>query len=51
MVLNGKEEDQSYVWRLGNVEVGRTNEYAYLGINVSQNGFEKAKTDNILKCN
>ena len=51
MVLNEKEEDKSFIWRLGNVEIGRTNEYKYLGINVCQNGFGKAKTDKIFKCN
>ena len=30
---------------MGNVEISRKNEYNYLGINVSQNGFRKAKTN------
>ena len=42
MVLNEKEEDKSFIWRLGNVEMGRTNEYKYLGIqNGSGMGLEK----------
>ena len=42
MVLNEKEEDKSYIWRLSNVEMGRTNEYNCLEINASQNGLGKA---------
>ena len=51
MVIDEREEDQSYVWKLRNLEMGGTNEYKYLGITVSQNAFQKAKTDTIFNCN
>ena len=50
MVLNGREQDQEFIWKLGDMELGRTDEYRYLGINVSPRGFEKAKREKFFKC-
>ena len=51
MVINGGMEDDGRVWELGGNILKRTKEYVYLGINLSEDGCEKAKSEKIAKAN
>ncbi len=49
IVVNGNEEDDGYMWQLGGMNIGRTNEYKYLGMKVDECGCEKTKNEKMYK--
>ena len=51
MVINGNVEELDRKWKIGNAEIGRTNEYRYLGCVLNEKGCEPAKNDKIFKAN
>ncbi|KAF2356260.1 hypothetical protein FHG87_012988 [Trinorchestia longiramus] len=43
MVINGGETDRDREWNIGEVKIGRTKEYKYLGCMLSEDGCARAK--------
>ena len=51
VVVNADGEDDGRAWRIGEMEIGRTDQYKYLGIMVDENGTDRTKLDRIAKAN
>ena len=51
LVVNGDASDRDRTWMLGGNEIGRTEEYKYLGIWLDERGCEKTKQDRIARTN
>lgn len=51
LVVNGTDEDVDRKWVLGGKEIGRTNEYRYLGMNVNEKGCDGTKDIKVSKAN
>ena len=49
IVVNGEERDVESKWRLGEVEIGCTTEYKYLGCWMTENGCDKAKSERMFR--
>ena len=51
MIVNRTEDERQSTWRLGENELEQTCEYKYLGICLSVNGCERAKSEKISQLN
>ncbi|KAF2356543.1 Armadillo-type fold [Trinorchestia longiramus] len=49
MVINSDETDRDREWNIGEVKIGRTKEYKYLGCMLSENGCARAKGEKVVK--
>ncbi|KAF2366049.1 hypothetical protein FHG87_003189 [Trinorchestia longiramus] len=49
MVINGDETDRDKEWNIGEVKIGRTKEYKYLGCMLSEDGCARAKGEKVVK--
>ncbi|KAF2356793.1 Rab-GTPase-TBC domain [Trinorchestia longiramus] len=49
MVINGDETDRDREWNIGEVKIGRTKEYKYLGCMWSEDGCTRAKGEKVVK--
>ena len=47
MIVNESEEDRDKVWKIGRKELRKTNEYKYLGMWISLNGYEQMKNEKV----
>ena len=47
LVVNGDASDRDRTWMLGGNEIGRTEEYKYLGIWLDERGCQKTKQDRL----
>ena len=51
LVLNGEAADVGRTWDIGDLRIGRTESYKYLGITVDEKGVDRTKQDKIGKAN
>ncbi|KAF2349168.1 Reverse transcriptase domain [Trinorchestia longiramus] len=49
MVINGDETDRDREWNIGEVKIGRTKEYKYLGCMLTEDGCARAKGEKVAK--
>ncbi|KAF2348670.1 hypothetical protein FHG87_020575 [Trinorchestia longiramus] len=49
MVINSDETDRDREWNIGEVKIGRTKEYKYLGCMLSEDGCARAKGEKVVK--
>ncbi|KAF2357451.1 hypothetical protein FHG87_011794 [Trinorchestia longiramus] len=49
MVINGDETDRGREWNIGEVKIGRTKEYKYLGCMLSEDECARAKGKKVVK--
>ncbi|KAF2350399.1 hypothetical protein FHG87_018844 [Trinorchestia longiramus] len=49
MVINGDETDRDREWNIGEVKIGRTKEYKYLGCMLSEDECARAKGEKVVK--
>ena len=51
LVVNGNALDRDMKWMLGGEEIGRTQEYKYLGIWLDERGYKRTKLERIARTN